>query len=98
MRWIQVTWGDACFGLGIDDGRVTEAPDLAKWARGQNERTVANWYRARGATFADLDGPTHHQASTSRHLDGTERWFHEKCRGTHTIAETAACEAAGEQP
>ena len=53
-RWIYVRLPYACFALRITDGRVAEAPPIARWAVGKPQHVAADLLRKRGATFADL--------------------------------------------
>ena len=53
-RCIWVSLPHATFGIVTKDGRVTEAPPIAKWAIGPDERPVAGYYRQRGARFRPL--------------------------------------------
>ena len=53
-RWIWVSLPHATFALCIADGCVTEAPPIARWAIGRDERKVAAHYRAQGAVFREL--------------------------------------------
>jgi hypothetical protein len=55
-RWVWVSMEYATFALGITNGRVSDAPPIARWAIGQDERRVAGFYRAKGAVFRDLPG------------------------------------------
>ena len=50
-RLVQVVLPDATFGLAVRDGRVVDAPPIARWAVGKPEGEVAGYYRARGARF-----------------------------------------------
>lgn len=54
-RWIWVSLSYATFGIAVEDGVVTEAPPIAHWAVGRDERGVADFYRRRGAKLTPLD-------------------------------------------
>ena len=47
----------ATFALGCRDGKVVDAPPVARWAIGRSERDVAGYLRRRGAVFRDLPEP-----------------------------------------
>jgi len=87
VRWVQVTWGQAQFALGIEDGTITEAPPLAKWAIGVTEAQVAAWFRQRGASFAVLDEPHPPRVAAEPGV----YWWCEYCHGTHTMDGIRAC-------
>lgn len=53
LIWVSVP-GWATFGLIVDAGRVVEAAPICRWAVGEQERTVADYLRRRGATFRRL--------------------------------------------
>ena len=90
MRYIQVSWGEATFALGIDDaGMVTQTPPIAKWASGKDQATVAAWYKARGATFAQIPEPA---APVTMSPDA--RFWCEHCNGRHTISQMQRLRAA----
>ena len=44
----------ATFALACRDGKIVDAPPIARWAIGRDERDVARYYRSKGAEFADL--------------------------------------------
>lgn len=50
-RCIWVSLPHATFGIITEDGRVTDAPPIARWAIGRAERDVAAYYRRKGAEF-----------------------------------------------
>lgn len=52
--WVRVELSYATFGLRIEEGRVVEAPPIARWALGRTERQVADYYRHKGARFERL--------------------------------------------
>lgn len=54
-RWIWVSLPYATFGIAVADGVVVEAPPIAKWAVGRDERGVAGYYRRRGAKIQPLE-------------------------------------------
>ena len=56
-RWVWVSLPWATFALAAKDGRITQAPPIARWATGRDEREVAAYYRRRGAVFRDLPVP-----------------------------------------
>lgn len=45
MKYVWVSMDYATFGLGIEDGVVVEAPPIAKWTVGKDEKVVAAFYR-----------------------------------------------------
>lgn len=47
--WISMPW--ATFVLGIERGVIHEAPPIARWTIGKNQKVVADYYRKRGAEF-----------------------------------------------
>lgn len=49
LIWVKAP--GATYGLVVKDGRVVEAPPIARWAVGEPERTVAQYLRHRGAVF-----------------------------------------------
>lgn len=53
-RWIWVSVSYATFALCVRNGRIVEAPPIARWAIGRDERDVADFYRRKGAIFRDL--------------------------------------------
>ena len=54
-RWIWVSLTYATFGIAVADGVVTDAPPIAKWVLGRDEREVAAYFRRRGADIVALD-------------------------------------------
>lgn len=61
VRWVWVSLPYATFGLRVADGRVVEAPPIARWAVGKTEQGVADYYRSKGAQFRRIEwvnGPT----------------------------------------
>jgi len=48
-RWIWVSLPYATFGVAVAEGVVVEAPPIAKWALGRDERKVVGYFRRRGA-------------------------------------------------
>ncbi len=54
-RWIWISLSYATFGIAVADGVVVDAPPIAKWALGRDEREVAGYYRRRGAQIRPLD-------------------------------------------
>jgi len=94
-----VDWGDATFELCTEDGRVTQGPPLIKWALpadgqpGQDERKVAAWLRAKGATFTPVDGPSAASHPSGQHPGGL--FWCPECDGRHTIAEIQALREQG---
>jgi hypothetical protein len=52
-RCIWVSLPYATFGILTSAGRVIDAPPIARWAIGKNERYVADYYRHKGAEFRD---------------------------------------------
>lgn len=50
---IYVSLPYATFGLITRDGRVAEAPPIAKWATGRNVKDVVSYYRNKGAKISD---------------------------------------------
>lgn len=54
-QWIWVSLRHATFGLAVRDGVVVDAPPIARWTLGKDERRVADYYRRRGAAFARLE-------------------------------------------
>lgn len=55
-KWIRVSLPYATFGLRVEEGFVVEAAPIARWTIGKDERTVADYYRKKGATFITLGG------------------------------------------
>jgi hypothetical protein len=95
MRWIRVTWGDACFGVGIDDdGKIAAAAPLVGWAIGKQQHVLADWLRAKGARFERADGPV----ITNALVPPSTRFWCEVCNGMHPMSEHAACREAGPPP
>lgn len=54
VRWIWVSLAYATFALATEDGIVVDAAPVAKWAIGKNEKYVADYYRRKGARFAEI--------------------------------------------
>lgn len=54
-RWIWISLPYATFGIAVSGGVVVEAPPIATWALGRDERGVAGYYRRRGAKIRALD-------------------------------------------
>lgn len=54
-RWIWVSLPYATFGLAVQDGVVVDAPPIARWTIGRDERGVAGYYRRRQAKITALD-------------------------------------------
>lgn len=50
-RWIWVSLSYATFGLAVWDGRVVDAAPIARWSIGKDEKSVADYYRRKGAEF-----------------------------------------------
>lgn len=46
---VTINLPDATFGLVIDDGIVTSAPPIARWAKGEEFDKVICYYQERGA-------------------------------------------------
>jgi hypothetical protein len=44
----------ATYGIAVEDGVVAQAPPVAKWMLGKDERYCANWLRRKGATLVPL--------------------------------------------
>lgn len=63
MRWVWVSLPFATFGLAVEGGRVVDAPPIARWCIGKDERYVADYWRRRGAQFVPLD----HSRTASQH-------------------------------
>jgi hypothetical protein len=57
-RWIWVSMPHATFALRVTDGVVAEAPPVARWLVGKDERLAALALRHRGAVFRDLPQET----------------------------------------
>ena len=53
-QWVWVSTPYATFGIAVRDGRVVDAPPIARWTIGKPERLVADYYRRRGARFKRL--------------------------------------------
>ena len=53
-RWIWVSLPHATYLLGIARGIITDAPPVARWAIGKDERQVAAHLRRRGARIVPL--------------------------------------------
>ena len=53
-HWVWVSLPYATFALAAKDGRITDAPPIARWAIGKPEREVASHYRRKGAEFRPL--------------------------------------------
>ena len=53
--WIWVSLSYATFGLRVEDGRVVEAPPIARWTVGRPEEQVAAYFRKKGAIFARVE-------------------------------------------
>ena len=45
----------ACYGLIVGGGKVVDAPPIARWMVGRDERFVARWLRSRGADIRPVD-------------------------------------------
>jgi len=59
-RLIHIELPYATFGITCEGGVVTEAPPIARWALGCEERRVARYFRKRDAKITVLeesDGP-----------------------------------------
>jgi len=69
-RWIWVSLDYATFGIVTENGRVTKAPPIARWAVGRDEREVAAFYRRKGAVFRDV--PVQVRATAT--VDGLDGW------------------------
>lgn len=54
-RLIWVSLPEFTVGMIISTGRVVYAPPIAKWARGKDERYVADYFRRRGAQIVPVD-------------------------------------------
>lgn len=54
-RWVWVSLPYATFTVATRDGRVVDAPPIARWTIGRPERDVADYFRRRGAVFQPLD-------------------------------------------
>lgn len=54
-RWIRIHLPYATFGIAVRDGVVVDAPPIARWAIGRDERGVAAYYRRRKAEIQALD-------------------------------------------
>lgn len=54
--WVVSYWmpGAPTFGLVFEDGRVTEAAPVARWALGKPKSKVLDYYRRKGAR---VEGP-----------------------------------------
>ena len=50
-RLIWVSLPHAAFGLVVVSGIIRDAPPIARWAVGKDERTVAAYLRRKGAEF-----------------------------------------------
>ncbi|MFF0864139.1 hypothetical protein ACFYUV_20440 [Nonomuraea sp. NPDC003560] len=53
-RWFWVSLAYATFAIVVRDGRVVDAAPIARWAIGKPEQRVADYYRRKGAEFAEL--------------------------------------------
>jgi hypothetical protein len=53
-RWVYVSLPWATFALVTEDGTITGAAPIARWAIGKPEQDVAAHYRKRGAVFRQL--------------------------------------------
>lgn len=53
-RWVWVSLSYATFALAVRDGRIVDAPPIARWSIGQDEQQVADFYRRKGAEFRSL--------------------------------------------
>jgi hypothetical protein len=53
-RCIWVSQPRATFGIVAKDGRVIDALPIARWSIGRDERSVAEYFRQRGAEFRPL--------------------------------------------
>lgn len=53
-RWVWVSLPYATFALGAQNGTITEAAPIARWAVGKPEHEVADYYRRKGAQFRSL--------------------------------------------
>lgn len=53
-RLIQVELEYAVFGVAVRNGVVIDAAPIAGWAIDRSERAVADYYRAKGATFREV--------------------------------------------
>ena len=51
---VWVSQPHATFGIVTKDGRVIDAPPVARWSIGRDERSVAAYFRQRGAEFRQL--------------------------------------------
>jgi hypothetical protein len=54
-KWIWVSLPYATFALHVKDGRIVEAPPIARWTIGKREQVIANYYRSKGAEFRRLE-------------------------------------------
>lgn len=53
-RCAWVSQPHATFGIVTKDGRVIDAPPIARWSIGRDERSVAAYFRQHGAEFRSL--------------------------------------------
>jgi len=54
-RWIWISLPYATFGIAVAGGVVVDAPPIAWWTLGRDEREVAAYFRRRGADIVALD-------------------------------------------
>jgi hypothetical protein len=56
-RCTWVSLPHATFAIITKDGRVIDAPPIAKWATGRDERPLADYYHERWARFRPVREP-----------------------------------------
>lgn len=54
--WVSLPW--ATFGLVVRAGKIVDAAPIAAWCVGGEERSIAAYWRKRGAVFQRL--PSRH--------------------------------------
>lgn len=54
MTWLWISLSFATFGIAVRDGRVVDAPPIARWTMNKSEEYVVRYYRKRGATIRPL--------------------------------------------
>jgi hypothetical protein len=54
VKYWWVSMDHATFALGVEDGRVVEAPQIARWTRRKQWQFVQGYYKGRGARVERL--------------------------------------------
>lgn len=53
-HWLYVELSYATFALTVQNGRIADAPPIARWTIGKRAETVAAYYRQRGTVTVQL--------------------------------------------